>query len=250
MSALWLAGVLPILLLFFRGAKDRARNATVDPAAAGVVLTGVSVAEGLRSPALRKLLVAGGAYAFTTIGATVHFVPILTDQGAQPLAAAGIAALIGISSIFGRLGTGLLLDRLPGHWVGACGCLLPVTAAALLLLDGTNPVSQTLAAIALGLTLGSEVDVIAYLASKHFGLKNFGALYGALIMALSLGTAFGPLAAGAVYDHFGGYAEFLMLTAALMGLSAVALLSLGHAPAVPGGAPATPTPSRTSESNC
>jgi predicted MFS family arabinose efflux permease len=49
-------------------------------------------------------------------------------------------------------------------------------------------------------------------------------------MALSLGTAFGPLAAGSVYDHAGSYTPFLTLAIALMASSAIALWSLGHPP--------------------
>ena len=62
-------------------------------------------------------------------------------------------------------------------------------------------------------------------------------LYGALVMALSLGTAFGPLAAGTVFDHFDSYAPFLMLAIVLMGVSAMALFSLGPAPKAVGMAP-------------
>jgi MFS family permease len=96
--------------------------------------------------------------------------------------------------------------------------------------DGANSINPAVAASVLGLTLGSEVDVIAYLAARHFGLKSFGALYGAMVMALSLGTAFGPLAAGAVFDHYHSYAPFLMLTILLMAASAIALFSLGPTP--------------------
>jgi MFS family permease len=229
MGGFWAALVFPILLLGFRGAQDRntKQPATVAPAK---VLKGITLAEGLRSPVLYKLLMAGGLFSFTVIGAMVHFVPILKDAGAAPLAAAGIASLIGIFSIIGRLGTGVLLDKFPGHKVGAVAFLLPIIAATLLLLSGSNPISQAIAAAALGLTVGSEVDVIAFLAAKHFGLKNFGALYGALVMALTLGTAFGPLTAGAVFDHYGSYAPFLMLAMGLMAASALALFSLGHAP--------------------
>lgn len=95
--------------------------------------------------------------------------------------------------------------------------------------DGSNPVSQT-AAAAFGLALGAEVDVIAYLASRYFGLKNFGGLLGGLVAALSLGTAFGPLAAGANSDHFGGYSNFLILTMILMGASSLTLASLKAPP--------------------
>jgi MFS family permease len=124
--------------------------------------------------------------------------------------------------------------------VGAIAFLIPIVACALLLTDGANPVNQAIAAAIFGLTVGSEVDVIAYLAAKHFGLKNFGALYGVLQMALAAGTAFGPLAAGAVFDRYDSYGPFLMLTTVLMAVSAVALFTLGPAPskAEPVSAPA------------
>ena len=114
--------------------------------------------------------------------------------------------------------------------MGGIAFLLPIVSSALLLFDGANPLSQVVAACLFGLTLGSEVDVIAYLAARYFGLKNFGALYGAMVTALSLGTALGPLGAGAVFDAYGSYQPFLVLTAALTGTSAIALFSLRATP--------------------
>jgi MFS family permease len=230
MSGLWVGLTFPLMLLFFRGAQDSRRDPRTPASDTVRSLVGVTFSHGLRSAALYKLIMASGFFAFTAIGVVVHFVPILTDSGAEPLAAAGIASLVGIFSIIGRLGTGVLLDRFPGHLVGAIAFLIPIIASGLLLFYGNNPVSQTVAAAIFGLTLGSEVDVIAYLAARYFGLKHFGALYGAMVMALSLGTAFGPLGAGAVYDHYGTYSPFLILTAVLMGASAVALFSLGSTP--------------------
>lgn len=231
MGGIWAVLVFPFLLVCFRGAQDVARaQRIVQPGATGT-LTGITLAAGLRSATLYKLLLAAGLFAFTAIGVVVHFVPILTDSGATPLSAAGIASFIGIFSIVGRLGTGMLLDKFPGHMVGAAAFVIPILACVLLLLDGGNPLSQAVAAAIFGLTVGSEVDVIAYLAAKHFGLKNFGALYGVLQVALAGGTAFGPLAAGAVFDRYESYAPFLMLTAALMAMSAIALFTLGSAPA-------------------
>jgi MFS family permease len=243
MGGIWAALVLPILFLFFRGAQDEGRRKRAAIPSAAREMAGLNLSAGLRSPVLYKLLMAGGLFAFTLIGILVHFVPILKDSGAAPLAAAGIASLIGIFSIFGRLGTGLLLDRFPGHLVGAVAFLLPIIACVLLLLDGARPSAQAAAAAFVGLTVGSEVDVIAYLAAKHFGLKNFGSLYGALVMALTLGTAFGPLAAGAVFDHYHSYVPFLMLTAVLMAVSAMALVGIGPPPpeaTQPAASPATP----------
>lgn len=235
LGGLWGGLVLVVVLLFFRGAQDDRKQApaphTVAPTAVATAdLPGVTLAEGLRSATFYKLLVAAGLFAFTTLGIVVHLVPILRDAGAEPLAAAGTAALVGIFSIVGRLGVGLLLDRFPGRVVGACAYLVPILGCAALLIDGSSPLSQTVAAALFGLTLGAEVDVIAYLASRYFGLRNFGGLFGGLVAALSLGTAFGPLAAGATSDHFGGYTNFLILTMVLMGLSSMALASLKPPP--------------------
>lgn len=231
MSGIWVALVFPALLLFFRGARDQRRDTPASAPIATRPAAGLTLAEGLRSPTLYKLLMAAGLFSFTTIGAVVHFVPILTDRGATPLGAAGIASLIGIFSIIGRLGTGLLLDRFPAQNVGALAFLLPIAGCALLLTGGANPVNQAVAAATFGLTVGAEVDVIAYLSARYFGLRNFGGLYGAMVMALSLGTSFGPLSAGAIFDRFGSYAPFLMLTTVLLAISAFALFSLGRTPA-------------------
>ncbi len=230
MSAAWVTLVFPLMLIFFRGAHDTIAKNPTETSDQTKVLTGVTLQEGLRSPALYKLVMAGGFFAFTAVGTVVHFVPILKDNGAQTMAAAGIASLVGIFSIIGRLGTGFLLDRFRGHLVGGYAFLIPLLACALLLLDGSNPTSQAIAAAIIGLTLGSEVDVIAYLAAKYFGLRHFGALYGAMVMSLSLGTAFGPLGAGAVYDSYGSYEPFILLTGVLMGVSAIALFTLGSTP--------------------
>jgi predicted MFS family arabinose efflux permease len=227
MGGIWAVVVFPIMLLFFRGARDQGPKKQAAPIDNSTI-PGMSVAEGLRTPAFYKLLIASGLFTFTALGIIVHFVPILTDTGTSQLAAASIASLVGIFSIFGRLGTGLLLDRFPAHWVGAAVFVLPIVACALLLHDGANPLSQSIAAAIFGLTVGAEVDVIAYLVSRHFGLKNFGVFSGAMIGALALGVAFGPLGAGAAFDRYGSYAQFLMLTMAFMAVSSLALASLGQ----------------------
>jgi MFS family permease len=240
MGGIWAALVFPILFFFFHSAHEDAQKQGVanvgsrteeGPAATpakAVLATGMSVPEGFRSPALYQLVLAAGLFTFTALGIIVHFVPILKDAGTNPLAAAGIASLVGVFSVIGRLGTGLLLDRLSGRVVGASVFLLPIIACALLYFWGTQPVSQSVAAAIFGLTVGAEVDVIAYLASQHFGLKNFGVFSGCMIGALALGAAFGPLAAGAAFDRWGSYRQFLVLTMICMGLSSVFLATLSR----------------------
>ena len=227
---IWFAVAFPLMFLFFRSASEaQARSglpAGAQPATAAA--NGLTWAEAVRTSAFYKLLLACALFTFTVIGLIVHFVPILTDAGADPLAAAGTAALVGVFSIVGRFGTGFLLDRFASNVVGGVVFMFPVLSCVLLLTDGANPISQMAAAALFGLTLGAEIDVIAYLTSRRFGLKSYGSIFGAMMAGLSVGIAVGPLAAGAFYDSFGTYAQFLWLTMAAMVVSGLAVLTVGN----------------------
>ncbi len=225
-GGVWAAIAFPVIFLFFRGAHDASRGVAAVTKADRPVLSGVRLGEGLRSSIYLRLLVASLLFTFTIIALVVHFVPILTDRGATALGAAGIVSLVGVFSIVGRLATGLLLDRFRASHVGAVVFMLPVVGCLLLLTVGGTVAGQMIAAAFVGVTLGAEVDVIVYLTTRHFGLKSFGGLYGGLLMALSVGTATGPLAAAAIFDRYGSYAPFLWLTIAFMVASSAALLSL------------------------
>jgi MFS family permease len=227
-ALVWFLVAFPMMFLFFRSAEEDARRSGKEQSAEPQApLTGLTWNEAIRTSAFYKLVLACALFAFTVIGLIVHFVPILTDQGADRMAAAGTAALVGIFSIIGRFGTGALLDRFPGNIVGAVVFMFPVLSCILLLVDGANPVSQVAAAVLFGLTVGAEVDVIAYLSSRRFGLKSYGSIFGAMMAGLSVGVALGPLAAGAFYDSFGTYAQFLWVTMAAMALSGLAILTVG-----------------------
>ncbi|VWX46585.1 MFS transporter [Novosphingobium sp. 9U] len=227
-GGLWLLLAFPIIFVFFRSAFDREKGARK---VAGEKpkprdLPGATLREGVFSTIYARLFVACLLFTFTILALVVHFVPILTDRGADPVAAAGLASLIGVFSLVGRLTTGALLDRFPASLVGAVVFVLPVGSCLILLLAASSYFALGLAATLVGLTLGAEIDVVVYLLSRHFGLKNFGGLYGGLLAALSIGTAAGPLAASSVFDHTGSYALFLWGVLGCMAASSVAIASL------------------------
>jgi MFS family permease len=140
---------------------------------------------------------------------------------------------MGLFSLAGRIGTGLLLDRYRGSLVGAGAFALATVGCLTLIATGTSSRGALLAAMLMGLTLGAETDVIVYLATRHFGLRNFGALYGGLLIALSVGTATGPLTAARVFDVYGSYTPFLWLGVACMLVSSLSLASLPQPPPNP-----------------
>jgi MFS family permease len=220
-AAIWAAIAWPVIFLFFRGARDEKKPAQ---AAAPRVLEGSGFVEGLKSTIYLRLLLASLLFTFVALALVVNFIAIQTDAGMAPTAAGALAFWIGIFAIAGRLGTGLLLDRLRASLVGAAIFCLPILACLSFLFLG--PEMAFLSAALIGLTVGAEVDVIVYLATRHFGLKAFGALYGGLLVALSLGTALGPLAAADTFDRTGNYDQFFWVAIGCMVVSVACLASL------------------------
>src|SRR3546814_16298265 len=84
----------------------------------------------------RSLTIISFAMAAGLGGVVVHLVPLFRDLGADPLAAAGTASFVGLSSVVGRLGIGLLLDRFPAALVSLAVLTLAALGLGLLLLDG------------------------------------------------------------------------------------------------------------------
>lgn len=229
----WQAGIWAVIawtfiLLFFRGARDEKADVrpseNIAAAAAPGSAEGLGFLEGLKSTVYMRLLLASLLFTFVALALVVNFIAIQTDGGMEATTAGALAFWIGIFAIVGRLGTGFLLDRLRANLVGAGIFGLPILACLSFLFLG--PEGAFLSAALIGLTVGAEVDVIVYLATRHFGLKAFGALYGGLLVALSLGTALGPLAANKVYDATGSYEQFFWFAIGCMAVSVVCLATL------------------------
>jgi MFS family permease len=128
------------------------------------------------------------------------------------------------------LGTGVLLDRCNGALIGAVSFAVPLVAAALWLgFDGTMSSAIVMAAT-LGISLGAEIDVIAYLTTRYFGLRNFGTVFGTIAGLLAFGGGVGPTLAGIVYDKTHSYDIFVWGTIPIFLLAAAMIGSLGRYP--------------------
>ncbi len=231
MTGIWFLIVFLPVMLFFRGAQDgdaSKRTTRAERAAAADVLPGLTMPEAVRRPALYKLIVASFSFAFVIIGTVMHLVPMLKGFGAGAMQAAGTASLVGIFSIIGRLITGALLDRYRSNIIGCVAYLLPIPGYLLLLSSGTDQTSQLVASAMFGLTLGAEVDVIAYMITVHFGLKRFASVMSVMFAFIALGSALGPFSAGHVFDLAQGYEPFMIIAIALSVLSSVLVLSMSR----------------------
>ena len=148
------------------------------------------------------------ALAFTLVsasvqGCVVHMAPMLSDHNLGGQAAALGSSLIGAAVMTGRIGTGYLLDRTFAARLASILFAVSASGIALLLL-GNRPAAFA-GAFLVGLGLGAEVDLIPYLASRYFGLLDFGKVYSSLFAAFALAGALGPLIMGAGFDRTRSY---------------------------------------------
>lgn len=219
MAAAVLLGALPLVALLLREAPIQAVS-TVTTATRNL---GAALRTRQFWQCAAGFLLAGGAIA----ALIVHLVPSMVDGGLAPARAAALAGLLGVSIIVGRLALGFLADRFHAPYVGFAFLLLPVLGVYLLIQG--QPV---LAILAIGLAAGAEVDLLAYLTARYFGLAAYGEIYGWQLSAFSLGAGLGPLLLGAARDHWGAYAPGLTICAGLIVVGAALIAALGRFPIV------------------
>jgi MFS family permease len=136
-------------------------------------------------------------------GCLVHMAAMLTDRGISIQAAALGSSLVGTAVLIGRVGSGYLLDRFFAPYLAAA--LFGGAAVGIGLLWTGAVGAAFVGAFLVGLGLGAEVDIIAYLVSRYFGLRSFGEIYGFAFGAFVLAVGLGPLVMGAGFDLTGSY---------------------------------------------
>ena len=130
----------------------------------------------LKRPLFWFMLLGFLAPAFFGGGYTLHLISLLRERGFSPETAAQVQSLIGVAILLGRLSSGAALDRFPPTIVAAVAFTISGLGCALLL--APDPRLMGIAALAIGLTIGAELDIMAYFISRLFGLASFGRLYG------------------------------------------------------------------------
>lgn len=227
LAVFWGLITLPLLAFLFSSATDRQRTAvSVETAPEMAAPSGLSKREGFLSWVFVKLAVAASAICLVISGLIVNLVPILRWQGISSSTAAAVAGIVGVGTVIGRLCTGILLDRLDARMVAAAGVAAPI-ATSLLMLGAPGSIPAAIVAVAiLGLAAGAELNAVAYLAAKYFGLRNFGALFGTISGFLVLTNGLGPLILNHVYDVTRSYAVGLWLVIPFSLLSSILFITL------------------------
>jgi cyanate permease len=180
------------------------------------VRQGLTAREAWRGPDFWLMVCAFTLVSASVQACVVHMAPMLNDRNLGARAAAAGSSLIGAAVMIGRLGTGYLLDR-----------IFAVSASGIGLLWLGNRPATFAGALLVGLGLGAEIDLIPYMTSRYFGLRDFGKVYSCLFAAFALAGALGPLIIGRCFDRTGSYSRPLAAFVVATLLASVLMNLLG-----------------------
>ena len=212
--------LLPWPLAFFALPRHR-RTESMGPAenaaAVGEPLLGTADAtprQAVRSGVFWHLVLCFVLVGISAAAVVPHLIPLLSAAGVDLAHASKVASAVGVGVLVGRVTVGWFLDRFFAPFV--IGPLFLVTALAYLMFVGGSVRFAVLGALLIGLSVGAEADVVAYLCARYFGLRHYGVIYGMVYGVFAASIGVGPLLLGMAYDRFGDYRVGLILCSAIL----------------------------------
>lgn len=223
-ALLWLAVILgattiPLHLLAVpTGPAERTEHAS--PSRAVIRRT-------LRRPRFWLYAFAFTAHSSVVYALGIHLVTILRELGHPATAAAGVAGLIGLLSVTGRM----VITALQ-RWINPLGVvcgLFGVQALALGLLPyvGRATVGAVVCVVSIGLGFGVATITRPVLVAEHFGTAAYGTVAGLLSTSISVGAMGLPLGVAYLHGVTGGYRVPVEMCAVLFALAGVVLAVSG-----------------------
>jgi cyanate permease len=193
--------------------RDRPPAAPGDDGDVEEASDGLALGAAVRTRSFWILLVTLFTFYFYYVGVNHHLVAYLSDAGFSEAAAArrfGYAVLVGAA---GKLGVGLLADRIAvrrARW----GTFAVMTAGSFLLLRLADaPALLPVFLTVHGVTVAAENVMLPLVVAYCFGPRAVASIYGVLMLALLPGGVLGPWVAGRVFDTAGSYAPAFTLFA-------------------------------------
>jgi len=226
LAALGVALILPAALRLVPGGRGASATPLTSGASGGLTLT--------QARATRPFAVLAAVlflfYCYY-LGVNNHLVAYLADEGFDDAAAARHFGYVVAVGIAGKLGIGVVADRL-GLRVAVLATFGALTAGSwLLVVLGMVPALRPIFLTVHGLTVAAENVLLPLAVAACFGPRHMPAIYGALMLALLPGGVVGPLAAGWSFDALGAYRPAFAAFAAgnLVALAGLATLPLAPA---------------------
>jgi len=164
----------------------------------------VTLAEALMDPRQWYLNISWTLLGALTLMISVHVVSFAHDQGISLTQASLALTAYGIGAVGGRIGSGIVSDRIGTFTTIRLSYVLQILSlAALLWLSSLEALLLSL--LVLGLGFASADTMLAKAVPEVFGMRALGAILGVLNLGWRFGAALGPFLAGFLYDMTGAY---------------------------------------------
>lgn len=143
-----------------------------------------------------------------------HVMPYLGDIGLERMRAGMVATAIPVLSVFGRLGLGLVGDRVSRTRV--CALAFGMMSAGIVCFAAAQSLGSWVLYVFLllfGVGYGGVTALRPALTREYFGRERFGSIFGLIVGINALGGIVAPPVTGWVYDTWGDYqAAWLVLS--------------------------------------
>ena len=225
----WGSIALLVVWLFFYdmfGRRAKAPPGSLDRQLPG----GLSLRLALRDSRMQRITFAISVQAVMGAAAMSHLVPILEWSQMSRAGAAGIAAVLGIASISGKLLAGWLADLVRRSFLPAACFALPGFGYVLVLQGAGSATLLTAGVFLIGLGSGAAYHMTTFLTVQYGGVRHNGKIFGVMTGILGLAGGIGPLIAGLIFDATAGYTTLLLAGLPLSLTAGVAVLTLGPYP--------------------
>jgi len=224
--AILVLGFIPVWLWFRESGEVKDARKQKISAARLQNLPGMEYSDALRSWRFWGLCIAFFCAQTAINGTMIHAVPMLTDRGIKIGAAVAAMSAGGLALIAGRIIAGYLLDRIYAAWVVVFFLLCPMLGIGLLGFNvGGN--APFIGIMLLGMGVGAEIDLIAYILSRYFGVRAYGALHGTAFCFVLIANAAGGNVMGWSHQLTHSYGTGLIIMEVLLIVAIIIQASQG-----------------------
>ncbi len=177
--------------------------------------------EALRSSAFWLLSFAFAFRILATSSVSLHLIPFVTDLGGSLQTGGLMVSFLGITGIVGRIGFGWLGDIFNKRYVILCG-MASLALGMAILGSSTQIWHAFIGLIFFSPAYGGLATMMFSTRAEYFGTRYFATIQGFMGSIIILGTIFGPVASGWVFDTTGSYRiafysfAFMVLMAAIL----------------------------------
>ncbi|HEY6418992.1 MAG TPA: MFS transporter [Candidatus Binataceae bacterium] len=220
--------VIPLIIVMVRSRPPQAENLHLTVAQAASALPGLELGEAFRTRSFWMLAAAQFLFACVAAGTGLHLITYLIGLGYGATFAATMMSLVYVGTSFGKLGMGVLADRVSARVALAVNFIAAAFGMVLIFGVGRGAVLVPFV-IVFGLTLGAPLVLIPLLQAECMGLKRYGSIGGISGIFNTLGAVVGPIATGRIYDATGSYSiafEIFVVMSILGATATLACMSL------------------------